>query len=483
MRLQHIASILNGCLECILFGGVIFGWPSLEYILKHEGYFTCLCEKNSTLSEATTEQCDESYKMFNLVFTIALALSQTILPFGGYVFDRFGTWTHRGVAVLLLTAAATCLALSTVDTSILLFPSMLVFAISGFSVLMSNIQLGNLAGKARASIITLLNGSFDSGTFVFLMFKIAHDLGLDWKLMAKAYAVFTILPWISTFILMPRKRFASPSNTNDSDIPAYGVFEIKTFLKEIFQSKPRVANQAEDGNEETNKFEQKLATKIDQVSEEAVRDTSEISLKQCLKSPMFWSGQFYFCLLNLRIIFFLGSFSTWLASFQSDANVSRLTDIFSILLVLAIFVSPANGLITDGTVYFSEKRGCSKLKSTWNGLFASTFATSLLAVLFSITVAFKQTYASFVLLVITRSFVYASNTAFVSIAFPSGHFGKLYGINNLIAGISGFLQYGLFSIGIAVDRNFRITNFVMILMSACTFVHSVMVYRKSRKTP
>ncbi|XP_076434626.1 LOW QUALITY PROTEIN: equilibrative nucleobase transporter 1-like [Babylonia areolata] len=39
----HIFAVLLGSLEIILFGGVIFGWHSLVYVYKDNGYFSTLC--------------------------------------------------------------------------------------------------------------------------------------------------------------------------------------------------------------------------------------------------------------------------------------------------------------------------------------------------------------------------------------------------------------------------------------------------------
>uniref|UniRef100_H2YR24 Major facilitator superfamily (MFS) profile domain-containing protein n=1 Tax=Ciona savignyi TaxID=51511 RepID=H2YR24_CIOSA len=474
MTVQQVVSIVSGCLDCIVFGGVIFGWPSLEYILKRENYFSHLCNNNSngtsynaTLKKMdstlingnlTATQCDKSREMLNLVFTVALGVAQILLPLGGYILDRYGTWIQRTLASIAIMIGSVLLVVSSATNSNILFPSMVLFAIGGFNILTSNIQLGKVAGKAQTSVITLMNGSFNSGTFVFLMFKLAYDSGISLKSISTAYAIISVYPLASTFLLMPRKWF-SDTTTN----PRYGIYELMDLNNMNLPERPE--SQVQNDNEAGKKLNS---------------EKCKVTLIQCLKFPLYWSVQFQYCLLNLRMIFFLGSFSTWIANIKSEADVGRLTNILGILLVLSVCISPIHGILTDGTIRFCIVRGLSKKQSTWTGLLVSGFTTSLLTVLVSVTVALKQIYSSFILFVLARSFVSASTTTFIAVAFPSRHFGTLYGICTLLAGIFGCLQFALFSLGISLDQDFTIVNYSMIAMSASTFLNSIFTYKHLR---
>lgn len=42
-RPRHWLTLLSGVLECLCFAGVIFGFASLMFVLKVEGYFSQLC--------------------------------------------------------------------------------------------------------------------------------------------------------------------------------------------------------------------------------------------------------------------------------------------------------------------------------------------------------------------------------------------------------------------------------------------------------
>lgn len=50
----YLATLLTGLLECIGFAGVLFGWTSLLFVFKQEGYFAEPCEQDCTLRSNAT---------------------------------------------------------------------------------------------------------------------------------------------------------------------------------------------------------------------------------------------------------------------------------------------------------------------------------------------------------------------------------------------------------------------------------------------
>ncbi|XP_004225941.3 equilibrative nucleobase transporter 1-like [Ciona intestinalis] len=453
MQLMHYISIAFACAENLFFSGAIYGWPTFEYVLIQDGYFSHLCPNMTNVTSLMT--CTESKEMLNLVFTSATSVMVMLAPFGGYIFDRFGTWLFRSIATMFLTLGVILLAASTPETPNLLFPGAISLAIGGLHLLISNLQLGNPAGSGRATVITLVNGSFDSGTLFFLIVKLAYDSGTSLRVILSIYAACSVFPWVKTYTLMPRYSFQYPMK--DPDVK-FGFYE----LKEISCSKtPKI--QDNDVFEDTDES-----------------DEQNKSLLKCLLTPVFWTSLIYTLLLHLRVIFFLGSFVDWLQAFEPVANISNLTNIFGILLCLGLFVGPINGIITDTVTSYNINRGKSVAKSKWRGLFASTFSTTLLAVSFSIAAALQNTIGTFILFILTRSFLYSSISSFIATAFPSRHLGKLYGISMALAGVFGFSTYGIFSLANSYDPKFIITNYVMIAMVAVTVVHSVLIYVKSR---
>lgn len=52
MRVKYGLTFASGLLECLCFAGAVFGWASLVFVLKTEGFFNSLCV-NTTGVNAT----------------------------------------------------------------------------------------------------------------------------------------------------------------------------------------------------------------------------------------------------------------------------------------------------------------------------------------------------------------------------------------------------------------------------------------------
>lgn len=44
---KRCLTFATGLVECLCFAGAVFGWPSLVFVLKEEGYFSSLCVNNT----------------------------------------------------------------------------------------------------------------------------------------------------------------------------------------------------------------------------------------------------------------------------------------------------------------------------------------------------------------------------------------------------------------------------------------------------
>lgn len=55
IRVRYKLTLVTGLLECLCFGGVVFGWASLVFVLKTDGYFSDLCV-NTTEANGTMDK-------------------------------------------------------------------------------------------------------------------------------------------------------------------------------------------------------------------------------------------------------------------------------------------------------------------------------------------------------------------------------------------------------------------------------------------
>lgn len=77
-RLRYKLTLASGMLECLCFAGVVFGFASLMFVLKDDGYFSQLCVSvpgtNGTLT-STGEQLWSSGWRRDLVAGMLLRVS------------------------------------------------------------------------------------------------------------------------------------------------------------------------------------------------------------------------------------------------------------------------------------------------------------------------------------------------------------------------------------------------------------------------
>jgi len=492
----HGISLVTAVIETLFFGGIIFGWSSLSYVLQSENYFGYLCSDsesvnnlhsaNSTFKEdfsnatsapftlssnagttvPTNIGCKERDEMLQLVFTIAsVALSFSTLP-NGFMFDKFGTWVSRVIAILLFTCGCVLMAFSSMPNSWLLFPAMCCFSIGGIVLLLTNMQLGNLFGSTRSSIITLLSGALDSSSFVFLLVKLAYESGISLSTIFQFIAMCTIFQWLRTILVMPKMHIPFPLPTGGFK---FGLYDCTAPRKKDLKK--------------LNLRESPSDTADEMVNAVIVKQ----SFSSCICTLKFWTNTMHFSLLQLRNYFFLGTFVTWMAELLPDDNTAlgKYINAFGICQFFGVVTAPLNGFLIDGMKHwFSKYSDVDKISSA-KAIAVSAFTTSTLAVLFSITVAIPNAglqYVSFVLQVIFRSFLYGGNASFVAFSFPVEHFGSLYGATMTIAGILVLVQFPLFSLVLRVfKKDFLPMNVAFIVVCASTYIHPALLFFRSRE--
>ncbi|GAA6088152.1 solute carrier family 43 member 3b [Tachysurus ichikawai] len=87
-------TLISGLVECLCFAGILFGWASLVFVLKSDGYFSYLCV-NSTVNENITKECAKQDEQLSVIFTVASFMNNFLTLPNGFVFDYFGTLVTR----------------------------------------------------------------------------------------------------------------------------------------------------------------------------------------------------------------------------------------------------------------------------------------------------------------------------------------------------------------------------------------------------
>ncbi|XP_072518962.1 solute carrier family 43 member 3b isoform X1 [Salminus brasiliensis] len=472
VRVRYWLTLVSGLVECLCFAGAVFGWASLVFVLKSDGYFSYLCV-NKTVNGTITEDCSGQDEQLSIIFTVASFMNNFFTLPNGFLFDHCGTLVTRLVGISIYTTGTLLIAFSDAALSILLYPALSFIAVGGILFLVTNMQVGNLFGTHRSTIITLYNGAFDSSSAVFLVVKLLFQDGISLRASLIFLSSCSVVHLIRTFLLMPRSHIPYPLPENYS----YG-------LKCGKAQSPIPKNRSDNGNIQTSQPNETTPFNANNSTQASKTETavSERSFKSCILSWFFFWHLLWLSVMQLRHYLFIGTLNPMLNRLTEGdpALVSTYTNAFAITQLCGILCAPWNGLIMDRNKGKPREEGQSETEADMKAAILSLCVTALQCVLFSLCAAIPVLplqYLTFILQVLNRSFLYGGNAAFISMAFPSAHFGKLYGTVMALSAVVSLLQYPCFAlVNGPLGGNPFAVNVALTVLSCLAFIHPFSVY-------
>lgn len=458
----------TGLLECLCFAGAVFGWASLVFVLKTEGYFSSMCVNSTGINGTHTIDCHRQDEQFSLVFTIASFMNNFLTLPTGFLFDRFGTTVARIYGIFIYTLGTLLVALSSSVHSNMLFPAMCFLAVGGILFLMTNMQVGNLFGARRSTVITLYNGAFDSSSALFLIIKLLHEAGVSLHSSFLFLTACSVIHLLRTFFLLPRRFIPYP-------LPEGFTYGISCGKSKSLKLSPATENGT------TNRSAEETPLETD------VCPQQEKSFRECFLSRFFFWHLIWLSVMQLRHYLFIGTLNPMLQRLTAGepSLVSQFINAFAITQLCGVLCAPWNGLIMDRHKGKPRAAGESEHDADLRASVLSLGLTAFQCVLFSICASIPSLhlqYATFILQVLNRSFLYGGNAAFISVAFPSCHFGKLYGLVMALSAVFSVLQYPCFTLvkDVLGGDPFYI-NIGLTVLSLVAFIHPISVYLHCRR--
>ncbi|XP_026575504.1 solute carrier family 43 member 3 isoform X3 [Pseudonaja textilis] len=494
---KRLATLITGLVECMCFAGVIFGWTSLVYVLKHQKYFENFCKPAANTTINQTQDCTAQDEQLSLIFTIGSFMNNFMTFPTGYIFDRFGTTAARLVAISSYTMGTLLVAFSSAATAVMLYPAMTFISVGGILFILTNMQVGNLFGKHRSIIITLYNGAFDSSSAVFLIIKLLYEQGFSLRAMFFFMSACSVWHLVRTLFLMPRYHIPYPLPPGYTyGLKCPGISHSYRTYEEQGSPKNTAADEAQDSNnlhdESALKGEQ--ATIKDKGDAEIGSDAKQPPVKsfwKCVFSMLFFWHLIWLSVMQLRHYLFIGTLNPMLRKLANEDNslVSSYTNAFAITQLCGVLCAPWNGLILDwhkhrqkkGESYPGAPDPLADLRSCILSLVITVLQCLAFSICASIPVLPVQ-YATFILQVLSRSFLYGGNAAFLAIAFPLEHFGKLYGLVMGLSAVVSLLQYPCFTLikgPLKGDSFYVDIAFVVLMLLA--LVNPFMVWRECKR--
>ncbi|XP_054636069.1 solute carrier family 43 member 3a [Dunckerocampus dactyliophorus] len=470
-KVLYVMTLLSGLLECMFFAGIVFGFASLVFVLKEEGYFSQLCSSSpGTNWTDIVQDCSGQDEKFALVFTIASFLNNFMVLFSGIVFDRFGTLVTRLLAINIYCIGTVLVAVSNAKLSVLLFPALSCIAVGGMLLMMTNLQVGNLFAAHRSTIITLYSGAFDSSAAVFLIIKVLHQHGITLRRSFVFLSFCSIIHIVRTALLLPHTRIPYPVP------PCY------TYGLSLGKNKYNVEQRMRDVLPMSNVSSGRSNAPEDETEvKESGKDLVK-SFQSCVLSWFFVWNLLWLSIMQLRHFIFIGTLNPKLVRLANNDNhlVSHYTNVFSITQLCAVLCAPWNGLLLDRHKGKPRAPGATEQEADLRSSILSLFLTSLQCLLFSVCASVPSLpvqFLTFALEVINRSFIYGGNAAFINIAFPICHFGKLYGLTMSLSAVISLLQYPCLALfkG-ALDGDNIYADMTLSLVTMLGFIHPLYVF-------
>ncbi|XP_061134907.1 solute carrier family 43 member 3b isoform X1 [Syngnathus typhle] len=474
LRVRRGLTFITGLVECLCFAGIIFGWASLVFVLKKDGYFDYLCVNSTGINGSQALDCSEQDEQLSLVFTIASFMNNFVTVASGFIFDHFGTTVARLLGIAFHTMGTLMVAFSNSALSVLLFPALSFIAVGGIILLMTNMQVGNLFGTRRSTIITLYNGAFDSSSALFLLIKLVYESGISLRACFLFLSICSVLHVLRTFFLFPRTFIPYP-------LPDNYTYGLSCSNLNIAKHSTNVSSR------QTTKSEQVSSNAAEKTGQSATASLHpEKTLRECVLSRLYIWHVIWLSVIQLRHYLFIGTLNPTLQKLTDGEPtlVSQFINAFAFTQLCGVLCAPWNGLIMDRNKHKSRAEGMSEQESDLNSSVLSLFLTSLMALVFSICAAtplLSLQYFTFIIQVLNRSFLYGGNAAFLSVAFPSCHFGKLYGLIMTISAIFSLLQYACFALVKSVLHGDPLyVNIALTLVILLAFIHPLSVFLHCR---
>uniref|UniRef100_A0A667WBG4 Solute carrier family 43 member 3a n=1 Tax=Myripristis murdjan TaxID=586833 RepID=A0A667WBG4_9TELE len=443
VKVRHWLTLLTGFMESLCCTGIAYGWASLVYVLKLDGYFAEKCV-NVHCPRNGTWYCSGQDEQLSWVMLVAL-ISNNIVRFPiGYIFDSFGTTVTRLLAMkmyqrnerFLKNLASVCCLVC--------------------------VQVGNLFDTHRSTVITVYTGAFDSSAVVFLIIKLLYERGVSLYSSFLFLFLCSTIHLLRTIFLMPRRHIPYPVPENYT----YGQwqlgFEYYTSMKHC--------------NQQISGY-----FRVD-FSFNSVYFQTVPSFWSCMMTQLFLWHLLWFAIVQFCHNIFVATVNPMLSRLaDSDQSlVSHYTNAYAFTQLCGMLCAPLNGLIMDRHKGRPLTRREADLSSSSLALLLTSFKCFLFCVCFSCPILPLQ-YVSFILQVINSAFLYGGHQAFLCIAFPMCHFGKLSGLVMSLSTVTLLLQFPvLHLIQHQLHGDPLFVNVALTLLSLLTCVHPIHIYLHCR---
>ncbi|XP_074642917.1 equilibrative nucleobase transporter 1-like [Tubulanus polymorphus] len=352
----------------------------------------------------TNETCRLQRDEIHIVYVVAISIMCILSLFGGIFYDLFGTMRTRIIVMVLFTVSTLLVAFTAPHQPWLLYVSMSLLSFAGLLLLMTNVQVANLFGSKRYTVMAFYVGTFDTSRLILFLIEKTTEVGINAQLSFMFITVCIIPFLIGTIALLPNRQIPWPLPEH------YGKDKRRSSYQDIRQDSFQKGDRG--GSQKRRK---QLPPKI--------------SFKQAALSSIYFTHVIWYSLLSLRMNYYEDHLTENVKNLTQQHNVDKYLRLYQYFQFMGVAIAPLVGLIMDRQTH--NLKGRTKMKQN----ICNATIVHILVVIVTVVQMVLLLYPSanvllpaFAFQCISRSMLYATNVTTLNLLFPQMYFGRLFGI-------------------------------------------------------
>jgi len=445
--------------EVYVYGGLVFGFNTLVYILKKEGLYSHLCDGtetghgNATIGNETVITCNAQEIIFTEIATVGFVSFYIAIFSGGILLDKFGLWLIRILLSVALTTGGIGLAFAK-EFEPLLWLVGAAWGAQGALALLVSLPIANLFPAQRCTILTFLVGCFDSSSSVLVYFQMLYDSG-------KADLFGTpIIYVLSGLFVLVRTLVLVPHDTIPIELPLdYSICD-ESVLRRV----------------RTNVVKPVQLAKVEPV-EQTSSATQLSTLKKCFGRLDAWTGLFISMSSAIRQSLFVSTFNMWTRFVHDSEETEReLTLIFGFMGYAELLLALLPGLLMD-VCSRSRHRLVNRTTGVVLGIAISIVIHFVCNMAWGMSGSEKAGVVAIFAYYAFRSFFFGTLQAAIAEIFPPEVFGTMTGLFTISMMPCVMAVPSFFAFTIDSGRDFSFLANVMNVLAAISILHPLAILR------
>ncbi|XP_052802867.1 equilibrative nucleobase transporter 1-like [Mya arenaria] len=373
-----------------------------------------------------------------------IVIIRNILMFPlGVFLDRYGTSRTRLISMCLIALGSLTMLFSSNVHPWLIFPALLMIGVSGMIVLITDLQVANLFGARRLTVMSILVGSSQSGGLVILFMKLTRETDVTLQTSFMFISIGFVPVLISTIAMLPRSRIPWPLPAN------YG-------KSKGMESDPKAWRR--------------------RISVGAKRKGDITDILPFIRTKLFLFMIIWLSLLSFKSLAFDLNIDVHLEKL-GIVETEQYLSMFAMCMLLCLPLSFMIGILMDCHSNRVQQNHVQQMRNILNAICVN-YIISLASSVTSLFPSFGLQTIAYILVAAEKVTLYATLFAFLThVHFPAEHFGKLTGVAISVSGVVLVFQYPLrilVNSGLSTNMFYtKIILLVLILISGC---HPVSVW-------